>query len=65
MPTLDKLAQGAKGLKVKEVPAYVAKFAGEHYTPAQTKGRLANWLHKYKVEVRHFMPSFNMLHSTH
>jgi len=51
MPTLDKLVQGAKGLKVKEVPGYVGKFAGEHWTPDQTTSRLANWLQKYKVQV--------------
>jgi hypothetical protein len=52
MPTIDKLVQGAKHLKVKEVPGYVGKFAGEHWTPDQTKSRLANWLHRYKVQVR-------------
>jgi hypothetical protein len=54
MPTIDKLVQGAKQLKVKEVPGYVSKFAAEHYTPDQTKSRLANWLNKYKVQVSLF-----------
>jgi hypothetical protein len=57
MPTIDKLVQGAKLLKVKEVPGYVGKFAGEHWTPDQTKSRFANWLHKYKVQVRLFPSS--------
>ena len=51
MPTVDKLIQGAKQLKVKEVPAYVGKFAGEHWTPDQTRSRLSNWLQRYKVQV--------------
>lgn len=51
MPTIDKLVQGAKGLKVKEVPTYVSKFAGEHWTPDKTKSRLSNWLGRYKVQV--------------
>jgi hypothetical protein len=52
MPTIDKLVQGAKALKVKEVPAYVGKFAGEHYTLDKTRSRLGNWLQRYKVQVR-------------
>jgi hypothetical protein len=52
MPTLDKLVQGAKGLKVKEVPTYVAKFAGEHYTPEKTMSRLGNWMQNYRTQVR-------------
>lgn len=52
MPTLEKLAQGAKTLKVKEVPGYVAKFAGEHWTVDQTKSRFGKWLNDYKVKVR-------------
>lgn len=51
MPTIEKLVQGAKGLKVKELPGYVQKFAGEHWTPAQTQARLSNWLQTYKVQV--------------
>jgi hypothetical protein len=51
MPTLDKLVQGAKGLKVKEVPGYVSKFAGEHYTIDKTRSRLGTWLQNYKVQV--------------
>jgi hypothetical protein len=52
MPTVDKLVQGAKHLKVKEVPGYVSKFAGEHWTPDKTRSRLANWMDRYKVQVR-------------
>jgi hypothetical protein len=39
-------------LKVKEVPGYVTKFAGENWTADQTKSRLANWLERYRVQVR-------------
>ena len=52
MPTIAKLAQGAMGLKVKELPGYVSKFATENWTVAKTSERLGNWLHRYKVEVR-------------
>ncbi len=52
MPTVDKLVQGAKQLKVKEVPGYVSKFAGEYWTPDKTRSRLANWMDRYKVQVR-------------
>lgn len=51
MPTLDKLVQGASKLKVKEVPGYVGKFAGEHYTPEKVQGRLSKWLQNYKTQV--------------
>lgn len=51
MPTVDKLVQGAKGLKVKEIPGYVGKFASENWTPAKTSNRLINWFHEYKVKV--------------
>jgi hypothetical protein len=50
MPTVDKLLQGTKGLKVKEVPTYVGKFASEHWTPGQTSNRLVNWFHGYKAK---------------
>ena len=50
MPTVDKLLQGTKGLKVKEVPSYVGKFASEHWTPNQTSSRLVNWFHGYKAK---------------
>ena len=52
MPTVDKLVQGAKQLKVKEVPGYVSKFAGEHWTPDKTRSRLGNWMDRFKVQVR-------------
>jgi hypothetical protein len=52
MPTIDKLIQGTKGLKVKEIPNYVGKFAAENWTPSQTSSRLTNWFHGYKAKVR-------------
>jgi hypothetical protein len=51
MPTIDKLVNGAKQLKVKEVPQYVANFAGEHWTLQKTQSRLSNWLESYKTKV--------------
>ena len=59
MPTVDKLIQGAKSLKVKEVPAYVGKFAGEHWTPS----RLGNWLQRYKTQVGGIIFSLIAVHS--
>lgn len=52
MPTIDKLVNGAKQLKVKEVPQYVSNFAGEHWTLQKTQTRLSNWLQSYKTKVR-------------
>ena len=63
MPTVDKLIQGAKSLKVKEVPAYVGKFAGEHWTPEQTRSRLGNWLQRYKTQVGGIIFSLIAVHS--
>jgi hypothetical protein len=50
MPTVEKLLQGAKGLKVKELPAYVGKFASEHWTVNKTSARVATWFDGYKTE---------------
>ena len=50
MPTVYKLVQATKGLKVKDVPQAVSKFAGEHYNVKETSSRLVNWFHKYKAQ---------------
>ena len=44
--------RGAAGLKVKEVPAYVSKYANEHWQPAVVERRLTTWLNGYKKAVR-------------
>ena len=51
MPTLANFVRGAQALKLKEVPAYAQKFAGEHYTPGKVQSRLSNWLQNYKTQV--------------
>mmetsp|Transcript_3657 Transcript_3657/g.10508 ORF Transcript_3657/g.10508 Transcript_3657/m.10508 type:complete len:96 (-) Transcript_3657:68-355(-) len=50
MPTVDKLVQATKGLKVKDVPQAVGKFAGEHYNVKETSSRLVQWFHGYKAQ---------------
>lgn len=48
---MSKLVQGLKNLKVKEVPGYVQKYAGDNLTPAQLNSRYNGWYAKYKKEV--------------
>ncbi|KAK2077098.1 hypothetical protein QBZ16_004732 [Prototheca wickerhamii] len=47
---MSKLVQGLKNLKVKEVPGYVQKYAGDNLTPAQLNSRYNGWYAKYKKE---------------
>lgn len=44
--------KGASALKVKEVPGYVQKYAGENLTPAKVESRFSQWLSNYKKKVR-------------
>lgn len=50
MPTVSQLVKEASKLKVKEVPAHVQKFAGQHWTPGQLQSRLTNWMNNYKIQ---------------
>lgn len=43
--------KGAAGLKVKEVPTYVSKYANEHWQPTILQRRLSTWLNNYKKQV--------------
>eukprot|EP00887_Chlorella_sp_A99_P000420 scaffold13.g420.t1 len=50
MPTLQNFVRGAQALKLKEVPAYAQKWAGEHYQPAKVQQRWSAWLQNYKTQ---------------
>ena len=41
----------AAGLKVKEVPSYVTKYANEHWQPPVVQRRVTTWLNNYKKQV--------------
>lgn len=49
---MSNLLKGLSALKVKEVPAYVSKYAGENLTPAKVESRLSNWANNYQKKVR-------------
>lgn len=49
---MSNLLKGLQNLKVKEVPGYVQKYAGENLTPAQLESRYTSWYNRYKKEVR-------------
>ena len=49
---MSQFLRGATGLKVKEVPGYVQKYAVQNWTPAQLQSRFSTWLQNYKTQVR-------------
>lgn len=52
VPAMSNLLKGVSSLKVKEVPGFVSKYAGENLTKNKVEGRLTSWYHRYKKEVR-------------
>ncbi|KAL6776416.1 hypothetical protein ACKKBG_A21040 [Auxenochlorella protothecoides x Auxenochlorella symbiontica] len=47
---MSNLLKGVSSLKVKEVPGFVSKYAGENLTKNKVEGRLTSWYHRYKKE---------------
>lgn len=44
--------KGASALKVKEVPGYVQKYAGENLTPTKVESWFSKWSSGYRQKVR-------------
>lgn len=42
--------KGAAGLKVKEIPGYVGKYANDNWQPVIVQRRVSTWLNTYKKQ---------------